>query len=86
MESLTPNNHSLQLTHGFSGVVFHLLNRGVARMQLERNALKAIRRCIRHIRPYGDEAWTTSIAHKFGLESTPPRTAGRPRKQAPKHQ
>jgi putative transposase len=45
--------------------------------------LAAIRHSIRRGRPYGGEAWTTRIAHKFGLESTL-RPRGRPRKQTAK--
>jgi len=45
--------------------------------------LAAIRHSIRRGRPFGGEAWTTRIAHKFGLESTL-RPRGRPRKQTAK--
>lgn len=41
--------------------------------------LEAIRRSLRRGQPYGGEAWTERIAHKFGLESTL-RPRGRPRK------
>jgi putative transposase len=61
-------------------MVFHLLNRGVGRMQITgtsfsgRNEteaeVEAIRRCVRRGCPSGSDDWVAQTAARLGLQST----------------